>query len=99
LPQKLRHRSLKSAISNCAASVSISPCTGCAKTARCLLRPRGRMARSRLYGLLGVNFCFWQILLQKSAAADGPLAMSLKAAGFDLPALTLSAQLQRYAMH
>jgi hypothetical protein len=25
--------------------------------------------------------------------------MSLKAAGFDLPALTLSAQLQRYAMH
>jgi hypothetical protein len=39
------------------------------------------------------------ILLQKSAAADGPLAMSLKAAGFDLPALTLSAQLQRYAMH
>ena len=33
--------SLKSAISNCAASVSISPCTGCAKTARCLLRPRG----------------------------------------------------------
>ena len=24
------------------------------------------MARSRLYGLLGVNFCFWPILLQKS---------------------------------
>ena len=38
-------------------------------------------------------------MLQKSAAADGPSAISLRAAGFDPPALTLSTQLQRYAMH
>src|ERR1700726_2263190 len=40
------------------------------------------------------------ILLQKSVASDGcPSAILLRAAGFDLPALTLSTQLQRYAMH
>jgi hypothetical protein len=46
-----------------------------------------------------VDVWIWPILLQKSVAADGPSAISLRAAGFDLPALTLSAQLQRYAMH
>ncbi len=40
------------------------------------------------------------ILLQKSVAADGcPLAIRLRAAGFDLPTLMRSTQLQRYAMH
>ena len=43
---------------------------------------------------------FVPILLQKSVASDGcPSAISLRAAGFDPPALTLSTQLQRYAMH
>jgi len=37
--------------------------------------------------------------LQKSAAGDGPSGISLGAAGFDPPALTPSAQPQRYAMH
>ena len=46
-----------------------------------------------------VDVWIWPILLQKSVAADGPSAISLREAGFDLPALTLSAQLQRYAMH
>ncbi len=39
------------------------------------------------------------ILLQKSAAADGRSAISLRAAGSDPPALTPSTQLQRYAKH
>ena len=41
----------------------------------------------------------WQILLQKSAAGDGRPAVSLRAAGFDLAALTPSTQLLRYARH
>jgi hypothetical protein len=45
------------------------------------------------------NVAYWKILLQKSAAADGRVAISLRAAGFDPPALTPSTQLQRYAMH
>ena len=40
-----------------------------------------------------------KILLQKSAAADGPWTISLSAVGFDPPALTLSTQLPRYAIH
>jgi hypothetical protein len=39
------------------------------------------------------------ILLQKSAAADRRSAISLRAAGIDLPTLTPSTQLQRYATH
>ena len=40
------------------------------------------------------------ILLQKSAVTDGcRRPFRLRAAGFDLPALTLSTQLPRYAMH
>jgi hypothetical protein len=39
------------------------------------------------------------ILLQKSAVAMGRSAISLRATGFDPPALTLSTQLLRYAMH
>jgi hypothetical protein len=35
-----------------------------------------------------VDFRFWQILLQKSAAADGRLGIWLRAAGIDPPALT-----------
>jgi len=38
-------------------------------------------------------------LLQKSAAADGRSAISLRAVGSDPPALTPSTQLQRYAKH
>jgi hypothetical protein len=45
------------------------------------------------------DFWFWQILLQKSAAAGGWSAILLKANGFDPPALTPSTQLQRYAKH
>jgi hypothetical protein len=37
--------------------------------------------------------------LQKSAAGDGRLAISLSATGFGPPALTPSTQLQRYAKH
>jgi len=37
--------------------------------------------------------CFVPILLQKSAAADVPSAISLRAAGFDPPTLTPSTQL------
>jgi hypothetical protein len=39
------------------------------------------------------DFRFWQILLQKSADADGSSAISLSTAGFDLPTLTVSTQL------
>jgi hypothetical protein len=39
------------------------------------------------------------ILLQKSAATDGPVGHSLRAAGIDPPAPTPSTQLQRYAKH
>src|SRR5262249_13511823 len=39
---KLRRRSLRSAISNCAAFGSISLCTGCAKAVRCLPFPNVR---------------------------------------------------------
>jgi hypothetical protein len=45
------------------------------------------------------DVAYWQILLQKSAAADGPVGHSLRAAGFDPPATTPSTQLQRYAKH
>ena len=43
---------------------------------------------------------FWQTLLRKSVTADGcPSAIRLLTTGFDLPALTLVTQLQRYAIH
>ena len=47
-----------------------------------------------------VRFRFWQILLQKSAVtAECRSAISLRATGFDPPALTPSTQLLRYAIH
>ena len=45
------------------------------------------------------DFRYWQILLQKSVGCDGRRPFHFGAAGFDPPALTLSTQLQRYAMH
>ena len=46
------------------------------------------------------NVASWQILLQKSAGPNGcPSVIRLRATGFDLPVLTLSTQLSRYAMH
>ena len=44
-------------------------------------------------GLHWAYFRFWQILLQKSAADDGRSVISLGAAGYDPPALTLFTQL------
>jgi hypothetical protein len=46
-----------------------------------------------------LNFRYWQILLQKSAPADGRSANSFRSDGFDPPIPTLSTQLLRYAMH
>ena len=45
------------------------------------------------------HVCSWQILLRKSAAADGRSANHLGAMGFDPPTPTLCTQLLRYAMH
>jgi hypothetical protein len=46
-----------------------------------------------------LHISYWQILLQKSATADGSSAISLRTADFDLPTPTHSTQLPRYAMH
>ena len=43
------------------------------------------MARSRLYGLLVVNFCFWQILLQKSKIELTPKISRKLIFGHSLP--------------
>jgi hypothetical protein len=46
------------------------------------------------------NAASWQMLLQKSVAPNGYSSVGrLRATGFDLPVLTLSAQLSRYATH
>ena len=64
---------------------------------RPLLAPLGGPGR----GLLAQRgVCCWQTLLRKSVTADGcPSAIRLLTTGFDLPALTLVTQLQRYAIH
>jgi hypothetical protein len=48
---------------------------------------------------IGPHIRSGSILLQKSAAADGPVGHSLRAAGVDRPVPTPSTQLQRYAKH
>src|SRR5579872_4428963 len=53
--------------------------------------------RYRIFGKY--DACFVPILLQKLVGGDGPSIVSFGAAGVDPPALTLSTQLQRYAMH
>src|SRR5258707_3283130 len=63
---------------------------------RPLLAPLGGPGR----GLLAQRgVCCLQTLLRRSVTADGcPSAIRLLTTGFDLPALTLVRQLQRYAM-